>query len=170
MSQQWKPNYYHTANNMVCDDASNNMHFFGKFSPYFQCPDYYTNLEVKESTPIKKYTPSPGICYDDASNNELKINKQVKISSSEYTSKKLTLERKKESNDGKNVCEYWHNGSDRKNASMVTNNVPRNGNSKRSSLTSSRPGSMSAPGKGVDVKHDSYQRYLLKLKGKNHRC
>ena len=28
MSEQWKPNYYHTSNNMVCDDASNNMHFF----------------------------------------------------------------------------------------------------------------------------------------------
>jgi hypothetical protein len=59
---------------MVCDDASNNMHFFGKFSPYFQCPEYYTNLEVKEKTPITKYTPTPGVCYDDASNNELNIN------------------------------------------------------------------------------------------------
>ena len=36
MSQHRNPNYYHTAKNMICDDASNNMHFFGHFSPYFQ--------------------------------------------------------------------------------------------------------------------------------------
>jgi len=167
MSQHRNPNYYHTAKN-ICDDASNNMHFFGYFSPYFQQQCYYNELQQKESTPITKHTPDN--CYDDTTKNELKINKQVKISSSEYTAKKLALERIKASNDDKNVCVFWHNGSDRKNAAIVTNKVPSHGNSKRTSLTRHRPGSMSAPGTGVDVKHDSYQRYLLKLKGKTNRC
>ena len=29
-----------------------------------------------------------------------------------------------------------------------------------------RPGSTSAPGVGVDIKHNSYDRYLAKLKGR----
>ena len=142
--------------------------FFGHFSPYFQQQCYYDKLEQKESTPITKHTPET--CYDDTAKNELKINKQVQISSSEYTAKKLALERTKASNDNKNVCVFWHNRRDRKNAAIVTNKVPSHGNSKRTSLTRHRPGSMSAPGTGVDVKHDSYQRYLLKLKGKTNKC
>jgi hypothetical protein len=168
MSQHRNPNYYHTAKNMVCDDASNNMHFFGHFSPYFQSQCYYNELQTNQSTPITKHTPTN--CYDDTVKNELKINKQVQISSSEYTAKKLALERTKASNDNKNVCVFWHNMSDRKNAAVVTNKVPSHGNSKRTSLTRHRPGSMSAPGTGVDVKHDSYQRYLLKIKGKLNKC
>jgi hypothetical protein len=168
MSQHRNPNYYHTAKNMVCDDASKNMHFFGHFSPYFQSQCYYDELQTNQSTPITKHNPTN--CYDDTTKNELKINKQVQISSSEYTAKKLALERTKASNDNKNVCVFWHNGSDRKNAAVVTNKVPSHGNSKRTSLTRHRPGSMSAPGTGVDVKHDSYQRYLLKIKGKMNKC
>ena len=46
-------------------------------------------------------------------------------------------------------------------------NVPSHGNSTRSSLTRMRPGSTSAAGKGVDIKHGSYDRYLARLKGKS---
>jgi hypothetical protein len=59
----------------------------------------------------------------------------------------------------------FKNMSDRRNASSVSNNnVPTRGNSVRSSITSNKPGSMVPGGKGVDVKHGSYARYLGKLK------
>ena len=44
-------------------------------------------------------------------------------------------------------------------------NVPSHGNSTKTSLTRHRPGSMTPGGQGVDVKHGSYNRYLLKKKG-----
>ena len=44
-------------------------------------------------------------------------------------------------------------------------NVPSRGNSVKSTVTSNRPGGMAPGGGGVDVKHDSYARYLGKLKG-----
>ena len=60
----------------------------------------------------------------------------------------------------------WNQYSDRPVASILkNNNVPSRGSSTRSSITRLRPGSSSAPGKGVDVKHGSYARYLARLKG-----
>ena len=60
------------------------------------------------------------------------------------------------------------NMSDRVNPHYTANNnVPTRGNSVRSSVTANRPGSMVPGGKGVDVKHDSYARYLGKLKASN---
>lgn len=60
------------------------------------------------------------------------------------------------------------NMSDRvKPHSVANNNVPTRGNSVRSSVTANKPGSMVPGGKGVDVKHDSYARYLGKLKASN---
>tara|TARA_B100000424_G_scaffold250337_1_gene224970 strand:+ start:20812 stop:21366 length:555 start_codon:yes stop_codon:yes gene_type:complete len=60
----------------------------------------------------------------------------------------------------------WNQMSDRPLPSQVKRNVPTRGNSTKSSITRNRPGSQSAPGKGVDVKHGSYHRYLARLKGK----
>ena len=45
-------------------------------------------------------------------------------------------------------------------------NVPTRGNSTRTTITANKPGAMTPGGYGVDVKHDSYARYLGKLKGK----
>ena len=44
--------------------------------------------------------------------------------------------------------------------------VPSHGNSTKSSITRLRPGSLKPGGKGVDIKHGSYDRYLARLKGK----
>ena len=44
--------------------------------------------------------------------------------------------------------------------------VPSHGNSTHRSITRDRPGSMCPGGKGVDIKHGSYARYLARLKGK----
>ena len=59
----------------------------------------------------------------------------------------------------------WNQMSDRLVPSIVKVNVPTNGSSTKHSVTSLRPGSTSAPGAGVDVKHGSYERRLLRLKG-----
>jgi hypothetical protein len=64
----------------------------------------------------------------------------------------------------------WNQMSDRALPSNLTrkysNVVPSRGNSTRYSLTRDRPGSQAPGGKGVDIKHGSYARYLARLKGK----
>ncbi len=56
--------------------------------------------------------------------------------------------------------------SDRNNRSVVKRQVPTRGNSIKGSITRMRPGATSAAGVGVDVKHGSFHRRLLKLKGR----
>lgn len=58
----------------------------------------------------------------------------------------------------------WNQMSDRVNASRQPIISPTHGNSLRSTLTSGRPGAGGAGGQGVDVKHDSYARYLNRKK------
>jgi hypothetical protein len=58
----------------------------------------------------------------------------------------------------------WNQSSDRANASIQNVYRPTNGNSTKTSITRERPGSLSAGGKGVDVKHGSYARYLARKK------
>lgn len=59
----------------------------------------------------------------------------------------------------------WNQSSDRNKPSIQKVIVPTNGNSLHSTLTSHRPGAGSPGGIGVDIKHNSYERYLLKKKG-----
>lgn len=65
-----------------------------------------------------------------------------------------------------NINVNWNQSSDRAVPGIVKRNVPSRGNSTKYSITRERPGSQSAPGAGVDVKHGSYHRYLERLKGK----
>jgi hypothetical protein len=61
----------------------------------------------------------------------------------------------------------WNQGSDRAEPGKVMRNVPSHGaNSTKTSITRMRPGSCSAAGQGVDIKHGSYARYLARLKGR----
>jgi hypothetical protein len=95
----------------------------------------------------------------------------VRVPSSEYTMNlsSLTVYQKPYTNNlysGVN----WNQMSDRAlpsnlNVSKISI-VPSRGNSTRSSITRHRPGSMRPGGKGVDIKHGSYARYLARLKGK----
>lgn len=60
------------------------------------------------------------------------------------------------------------NQSDRKNPHYtINNNVPSRGSSTKSSITANRPGSTAPGGRGVDIKHGSYARYLGKIKANN---
>lgn len=61
----------------------------------------------------------------------------------------------------------WYQGSDRAEPGRVHRNVPsHNANSTKTSITRMRPGSCSAAGQGVDIKHGSYARYLARIKGR----
>ena len=99
------------------------------------------------------------------------IQKTVRVGSSLYTMnlgslnayEKPTLERH-------NV--NWNQMSDRPNPSIQKTYVPTKGgnigsNSVKHTVTASRPGAQSPGGVGCDIKHNSYDRYLNRLKGKS---
>ena len=66
------------------------------------------------------------------------------------------------------VC--WNQMSDRPVPSVQPTSVPtgfhNSLNNRHHSVTSSKPGSQTPGGKGCDIKHNSYDRYLNRLKGK----
>jgi hypothetical protein len=65
---------------------------------------------------------------------------------------------------------YWNQMSDRakpaNQVAKVASGSTYHSSSTRHSITRNRPGAMSPGGIGVDIKHNSYDRYLNKLKGK----
>lgn len=95
----------------------------------------------------------------------------VRVPASEYVMNLASLSvYQAPSTDPKYSNVNWNQMSDRAlpanlNISKITV-VPSHGNSTRSSITRDRPGSMRPGGKGVDIKHGSYARYLARLKGK----
>jgi hypothetical protein len=58
----------------------------------------------------------------------------------------------------------WNQRSDRQHASVQTAYHPTHGNSTKRTLTSHKPGACAPGGVGVDIKHDSYARYLNRKK------
>ena len=60
----------------------------------------------------------------------------------------------------------WNQSSDRAVEHVTKNPVPSHGNSTKTSITRPRPGALRPGGKGVDIKHNSYARYMNRLKGK----
>lgn len=65
----------------------------------------------------------------------------------------------------------WNRMSDRGQASVQKTYIPGGGgqlggNSTRSAITRCRPGALSPGGVGCDIKHNSYDRYLNRLKGR----
>ena len=108
--------------------------------------------------------PSTGACADIT---QKRIQNTVRVPESEYAMNLGALNVYQRPSTT-HACVNWNQMSDRRNAhTIVNNNVPTRGNSTKSSITRMRPGSTSAPGSGVDVKHDSYARYLARLKGKS---
>jgi hypothetical protein len=61
----------------------------------------------------------------------------------------------------------WDQSSDRAKPSFQENQFPSHGNSTKTTKTSLKPG-VGPGGEGVDIKHNSYARYLGKLKGSNY--
>jgi hypothetical protein len=97
------------------------------------------------------------------------IQNTVRVPSSMYTMNLGSLTAYvKPSIETQNVC--WNQMSDRPYASEQRATVPtgfnNSLNSRHHSVTSSKPGCQTPGGKGVDIKHNSYDRYLNRLKGK----
>ena len=61
----------------------------------------------------------------------------------------------------------WNQSSDQQVASIQTAYHPTRGNSTKRTLTSIKPGTAAPAGTGVDIKHNSYDRYLYRLKAGN---
>lgn len=59
----------------------------------------------------------------------------------------------------------WNQSSDRLNKHVNKNPVPSRGASTHGSITRLRPGALKPGGAGVDIKHNSYARFLNKRKG-----
>lgn len=98
--------------------------------------------------------------------NMKRIENTVRVPSSEYTMNKSALNVYTRP-QSQFAYVNWNQMSDRAVPGVTRSVVPSHGNSTRTSLTRMRPGSTSAPGKGVDMKHGSYDRYLARLKGKS---
>jgi hypothetical protein len=127
------------------------------------------------------------VYYDDADwvkNSKIiiqkRIWKQVRVPGSQYISVKSSVasgyDRVNFCGDLNNNCQtgtslVWNQSSDRTQASNSNvsqiNIVPSRGNSTKTSLTRHRPGAGSPGGIGVDIKHNSYDRYLSRKKTKH---
>ena len=114
----------------------------------------------------RKYTP----CFNNINidkalqpSNLNKIWHQVRMPSSQHTANKAMLNVKISENNKptqQNDFKLWNQMSDRAIPSKSTiTTVPRY-------KMGHRPGGTAPQGTGVDVKHGSYDRYMLKLKGK----
>lgn len=97
------------------------------------------------------------------------IQNTVRVYASLYTANKAPLAAyKKPGPETYGVC--WNQMSDRPVPSVQRATVPtgffHSLNNKHHSVTSSRPGCQTPGGVGCDIKHNSYDRYLNRLKGK----
>ena len=97
------------------------------------------------------------------------IQNTVRVYSSIYTSNLGPLNAYKQPTAATyGVC--WNQMSDRPVPSVQRATVPtgfnNNLNGRHHSVTSSKPGSQTPGGTGCDIKHNSYDRYLNRLKGK----
>ena len=97
------------------------------------------------------------------------IQNTVRVPSSLYTMNVGSLSAYQKPDDAYYKV-YWNQMSDRKEPSVQKSNATGttyHSSSTKSSITRLRPGAMSPGGVGCDIKHNSYDRYLNKLKGKS---
>ena len=126
---------------------------------YYRCRDCGTNLNG--NTPADQY-------------QKLKlIQNTVRVQASLYTANLAPLSAYKKPISDPNAGLYgvcWNQMSDRPVPSVQRATVPTGYNTsmnrRHTSVTSSKPGSQTPGGKGCDIKHNSYDRYLNRLKGK----
>lgn len=121
---------------------------------YYRCRNCDTNLT--SNTPANRYQI------------QKLIQKTVRVNSSLYTMNLASLNTYvKPGPETYGVC--WNQMSDRPIPSVQRAIVPtgfnNSSNNKHFSVTSSKPGSQTPGGKGCDIKHNSYDRYLNRMKG-----
>jgi uncharacterized membrane protein YgcG len=100
-------------------------------------------------------------CLDEIT--QKRIWNQVRVPSSLYTMNLATMYIV----DGRTTDVNWNQSSDRQVPSIGTYYVPSRGNTTKGTVTRNRPGASGSAGTGVDIKHNSYARYLARKKGKN---
>jgi hypothetical protein len=162
-TKKYKKKLRHTVSSVVLDDSA------ACDDKYCSCNGIIDN-SVVQCRSCSGFIDASGSQFIDANGNVRanilkKIQNTVRVPGSEYTMNlgDLTVWTPPTLPTDVN----WNQYSDRPVASIIKrNNVPSRGSSTRSSITRLRPGSSSAPGKGVDVKHGSYARYLARLKGR----
>ena len=105
------------------------------------------------------------IAGDSLGANQKRILNQTGVSQSEYLITRAAWSSVGgRSNSVPRWGMLWNQMSDRKEAHIQTAYHPSRGNSTKRTLTSIKPGACAPAGKGVDIKHDSYARYLARKK------
>ena len=120
----------------------------------------FTTNNCKSYDNIKNLYGNKGLFTTNIDNQ---INHLVRMPTSLYLLKKST---DTIGCSKKNTCPPYStsNLSDQTVLSTSIATVPTRGNSLKSTITSLRPGAMTPGGKGVDIKHGSYARYLAQKK------
>ena len=157
-------------------DASNNNTSYTNCncSPY----EYFRRMEYLKSLPENKRPQYVGSCKACEPNltlnnpklqyqNQKLIQKTVRVSASEYMMNyKALTAYEQPTKITYNVC--WNQMSDRPVPSVqklvTASGSTYGGSSYRRTLVRNRPGAMSPGGKGCDIKHNSYERRLNRLK------
>ena len=121
----------------------------------FNCRNGRCNQNLTGKTPFEQYQ------------RQKIIQNTVRVPASEYTMNvgALSVYQRPDSRYGVN----WNQMSDRRERHIQQANAPGTnpgGNSTKRTITRLRPGALSPGGAGVDIKHNSYARYLARIKGK----
>ena len=128
----------------------------------------YSNYDLQGIFPsCQLYSSTQLSCEDPAAQYQtLKIiQNTVRVPSSLYTMTLAALNiYQKPSLVYRNV--NWNQMSDRKEPHYQRVTVSSRGSSTKGTITRHRPGASTPGGRGCDIKHNSYDRYLGRLKGK----
>jgi len=136
-------------------------------------PFYYRYRSCNANFPNRTQTSVSGFTPADQYQKLKIIQDTVRVYGSLYTANLGPLTAYKQpisdpNNGFYGVC--WNQMSDRPMPSVQRATVPTgfhtSTNRRHTSVTSSKPGSQTPGGKGCDIKHNSYDRYLNRLKGK----
>jgi len=138
--------------------------------------EWYQPIIKYQQIPVESLFRCRGCNTNLASNNSASryqkqklIQNTVRVYSSLYAMNLAALNVYQ--SPSKELCNVnWNQMSDRKIPHIQTgisgNGGNPGGNSLKRTLTSLKPGALTPGGAGVDIKHNSYYRYLARLKGK----
>ena len=146
-------NKIYRIKDILVTESSGNYYTIAECDAYNNCVNNtdISNLTISDIDPVNyiNRTSCRSTCFT-VNNKETSIyySNQLskKVSSGLFTMNKKFISQNKEIYSQNNNMKYWHQSSDRL--------VP----------------SISKGAVGVDIKHNSYDRYLSKLKGKNSKC
>lgn len=115
-------------------------------------------------------TRCTGNCLTNSITTQKQIWDQVRVPSSLYMMNKASFiigsNRLTTANNTNNI-RNGNQSSDQNTFAIQNHPNPTRGNSLKSTLTSLKPGACAPGGTGVDIKHNSYARYLGRIKAGN---